>query len=498
MPREVPSAAQQDALLRFLRELPLLRSLTEDEIRLFLPLLQRSTYRAGEVVLKEGETGENAFIVESGRLCLERMEKRIKVFSRGEVFGLVALLGLEPRTGTVTALEDTVLLRLSGADLTDEDRIPLKTSIKFYRELCRELTSYLHGGLQLFREMDVLLVQDGGCAPGYNTVTAFITQFLENAGRQIYVAAEGFKSLADGRSEDFYRLVNDPRIYESLQHIPGVFFAPPLRDARGARFRTERYREFIKPAVQEEAARLLISRNVKVLVGIGGNGTFAGIRSLGKFLPQEVQLFFIPVTIDSDIYGTECIGEHTGVEIGAEKIHCYLADARTHKRCYLIEMMGAEGGYHALHSCLGAGAHLALVPSAHYDPAKLAQALKDREYTVIVIAEGYKKEERKAKGYQGNAAEYFRDELLAAGLATSQKVVCEGFSRDIRGASPNNKDIMLAQQMARKLTELVLEGKSHLMPAVLSGKEYAIPFWEIRTDNSVESTLVGLANRLGV
>lgn len=498
MSTEVSHDLQQEPLLRFLRELPLFQSLGEDEIKLFVPLLQRLTYRAGEIVLREGETGEDAYIVESGRLGLERMGRNIKVFSRGEAFGIVALLGLEPRTATVTALEDSVLLRLNGSDLMDERLIPARASVKVYREFCRELTSYLRGGLQLFREMDVLLVQDGGCAPGYNTVTAFITQFLENAGRQIYVAAEGFKSLVEGRAEDFFRLVNDPRVYESLQHIPGVFFAPPLRDARGARFRTERYKDFVRPEMQEKAARLLIDRKVKVVVGIGGNGTFAGVRSLGRLLPQEVQLFFVPVTIDSDIYGTECIGEHTGVEIGAEKIHCYLADARTHKRCYLIEMMGAEGGYHALHSCLGAGAHLALVPSAHYDPGKVAQALKDREYTVIVIAEGYKKEERRQQGYKGNAAEYFRDELVAAGLVTNQKVVCEGFSRDIRGASPNNKDIMLAQQMARKLTELVVEGKSHLMPAVLSGKESAIPFWEIRTDNSVESNLVGLANRLGV
>ena len=64
----------------------------------------------------------------------------------------------------------------------------------------------------------------------------------------------------------------------------------------------------------------------------------------------------------------------------------------------------------------------------------------------------YKKEERKKEGYKGNAAVYFLDELLAVGLQTRQKIVCEGFSRDIRGASPNNKDIMLAQQMAHRLT----------------------------------------------
>ena len=231
------------------------------------------------------------------------------------------------------------------------------------------------------------------------------------------------------------------------------------------------------------------------MIGIGGNGTFAGICRLSTLLPDEMQLFFIPVTIDSDIYGTECIGEYTGVEIGAEKIRCYMADARTHKRCYIIEMMGAHGGYHALHSCLGAGADFAVLPNASYDMQSLVQAMKDRTSTVIVVAEGYKVEERKAKKYKGNAAEYFRDELMQAGLETRQRIICEGFSRDIRGASTNNMDVMLAQRMARKLTALVMEKGNRLMPAVLSNREYSISFNDIKTDNSVESNLASLANR---
>ena len=498
MPQQINIEPKDEALLGFLKGLPLFKSLNSEEIQMFFSVFNKYKYEAGEVLFKEGDVGDSAYIVLQGCLSLDRMGRKVKTFSKGEVFGIVVLLGIEPRTGTITAKEDSLLLELRAADLLDEACIPLRTSIKLYRELCRELTSYIREGERLYKEMDVLLVQDGGCAPGYNTVTAFITHFLENAGRQVFIVAEGFKSLVRGQAEDFYRLIDDPRVYESLEHIPGVFFAPPLRDARGARFRTERYKEFMDPEIKKVAAQNIINRGVKVLVGIGGNGTFAGIKQLGDFLPDTVGLFFIPVTIDSDIFGTECIGEHTGVEVGAEKIHCYLADARAHKRCYIIEMMGADGGYHALHSCLGAGAHLAVLPSSYYDPKKVAQLLKDREYTVIVVAEGYKKDERKENNYRGNAAEYFRDGLLAASLETSQQVICEGFSRDIRGASPNNQDIMLAQQMARKLTELILQGKSNLMPAVLSGKEYAIPFDEIRTDNSVESDLVGLANRLRV
>jgi hypothetical protein len=57
-------------------------------------------------------------------------------------------------------------------------------------------------------------------------------------------------------------------------------------------------------------------------------------------------------------------------------------------------------------------------------------------------------------------------------------------------------DIMLAQRMARKLVQLVKMGETKKMPAVLSGKEYCIDFEEIKTDNSVQSSLADLANRL--
>ena len=88
--------------------------------------------------------------------------------------------------------------------------------------------------------------------------------------------------------------------------------------------------------------------------------------------------------------GTECIGQHTAVEAGAEKLRCYVADADTHQRCYIIEMMGAEGGFHALNCCIGAGAHFAAL-SAPLPPAqleRLAAAISSRRSTVVVVAEG--------------------------------------------------------------------------------------------------------------
>jgi 6-phosphofructokinase len=95
-----------------------------------------------------------------------------------------------------------------------------------------------------------------------------------------------------------------------------------------------------------------------------------------------------------------------------------------------------------------------------------------------------------------SAAEYLYKELLDTGMEIKRRVVCEAFSRDIRGGAPNNQDITLAQRMAYNVAAYLDAGTSRLMPAVRSGREYAIPFNEIETDNMVEEDLLVLSNRL--
>jgi 6-phosphofructokinase len=348
---------------------------------------------------------------------------------------------------------------------------------------------------KMFREIDVLLIQDGGCAPGYNPVTAFITYHLEAMGRAVYATTEGFKSLVD-KSDNFLRLVYDPDLLKKLDHIPGVYHAAPLWEWRGAQLRSERYKDFMKKEIQKKAAATIRKKKVKAIIAIGGNGTFRGIYDLCELMPTSIQVFFIPVTIDSDVAGTECIGQHTGVEVGAEKIRRYMADARTHKRVYIVEMMGANSGFHALHSCLGSRAHLAVLPNTVIDHKKVVAAINKRNECVIVVAEGYKKREREEEGIKDNAAEYFYRELLATKIKINKRVVCEPFSRDIRGAAPNNLDISLAQRMAYNVALYLKAGTSRLMPAVQSDREYAIPFNEITTDNMKEEGLMTLSNRL--
>ena len=63
------------------------------------------------------------------------------------------------------------------------------------------------------------------------------------------------------------------------------------------------------------------------------------------------------------------------------KVRSFVADAHTHQRCYIVEMMGADGGFHALHSCIGGGAHYAALvdPLPREELERIARAVDQRE-----------------------------------------------------------------------------------------------------------------------
>jgi hypothetical protein len=314
-------------------------NLSSEEIAALVPHMQLRGYKEGETIFSLGDPSTTAYLLVEGRVGLAiHGQVLAQIGPNPQFFGGVGMSDNTPRRSACVALGLSQVASLSRQAIVDQ-LVPAALSLKLLFHIGGTVNALLSGDA-VYSNQDVLLVQDGGCSPGYNSVTAYLVEEFEKRGRRVTIAATGFKSLVSNTNTDYHILVHSDKLFKFMSLAPGVVHAPMLLGRRGAAFRTERYPQFKDDELQRQAAWAVTERKVRTVVAVGGNGTFAGIQSLARFLPPHVQVFFVPVTIDSDVGGTETIGQHTAVEFGAEKIRCYVADAATHERCYILEMMG--------------------------------------------------------------------------------------------------------------------------------------------------------------
>ena len=107
--------------LRRVARLPVFAGVAPARLEIALRDLSQIQVAAGEVVIRQGETADRFYIIESGRFEVTQLasgsanEQRVlRTMGPDEVFGEIGLLTSAPRTATVTAVGAGTLLVMSG------------------------------------------------------------------------------------------------------------------------------------------------------------------------------------------------------------------------------------------------------------------------------------------------------------------------------------------------------------------------------------------------
>lgn len=132
---------QDDLLLQHLRSyLGIVDEAAIDVVRgrvRWLPLA------AGETLMRQGEPGDSLYLLVSGRLrvYIERDGQRrvVREISRGEVVGEMSLITEEPRSATLVAIRDSVLVSLGKQDFEHLQAISPAVSLALTRKIIERL-----------------------------------------------------------------------------------------------------------------------------------------------------------------------------------------------------------------------------------------------------------------------------------------------------------------------------------------------------------------------
>jgi 6-phosphofructokinase 1 len=102
----------------------------------------------------------------------------------------------------------------------------------------------------------------------------------------------------------------------------------------------------------------------------------------------------VPKTIDNDVSGTiTTFGFDTAVNTAIEAIDKLHTTAESHDRVIVMEVMGREAGFIALHSGVAATADVILIPEIPYEIDRVCEKIVQRDragrhFSIVVVAEG--------------------------------------------------------------------------------------------------------------
>ena len=106
----------QDTKVQALKRAPLFEGLSRKELVLLARVTEDLEVPAGKVLCREGETGQEFFVIVEGKTDVTSKGKRVATRGDGDFVGEIALLEDTKRTATVTAKTPLRLFVLTRQD----------------------------------------------------------------------------------------------------------------------------------------------------------------------------------------------------------------------------------------------------------------------------------------------------------------------------------------------------------------------------------------------
>ena len=230
------------------------------------------------------------------------------------------------------------------------------------------------------------ILSGGGDCPGINAVIrAVARKAMLKYDAEIIGIEDGYEGLVNNR----YRKLE-------LHDLSGILtlggtILGTSKKANPYRYAIKQGDKLIFKDLSRQALEHIEKMDLDCLVVIGGDGTLGIAYRLFK---DGVPVIGIPKTIDNDIMGTDItFGFDSAVWIATEGIDRLHTTAQSHHRIMIVEVMGHNAGWIALHSGIAGGGDIILIPEIPYDINMIAEKVRDRhrhgkKFSIIVVAEG--------------------------------------------------------------------------------------------------------------
>ena len=294
------------------------------------------------------------------------------------------------------------------------------------------------------------VLTSGGDSPGMNAAIRAVVRTGIYHELEVYGIMRGYQGL-----------IEDDIIKMESRSVANII------QRGGTILKTARCQEFYDSKGRKKAFENLKRRDIDALVVIGGDGSFRGAVQFNKEF--GIPCVGIAGTIDKDIHGTDfTIGFDTAVNTAVEAIDKIRDTMDSHDRIFIIEVMGRDAGYIALHSGIATGAENILIPERKSNIEDIIESLQEKErrqklVNLIVVAEGDE---------FGGAVEIQR--RLCEKLPKAEIRVCI-LGHIQRGGSPSCIDRLIASRMGYHAVESLIEGRHNVFVGILNNKLHYIP-----------------------